>query len=74
MNQLGIFNYFHGINDLRDDQSVEVQGLSLVVVFFDKIEDREREELKDYAEMFPEDKEVKHSDDRIFSIWVVYSV
>ncbi len=74
MYQFCILDYLHGVNDLGDDESVEVQGLSLIVVLLDEVEDGEREQLEDYAEMLPEDEEVEHPDNRVFAIGVVYSV
>lgn len=71
---MSFLNYFHCIYNLGDDQTEEVKGETLVIVFLDQIVNWNWKKFENDAEMVSEDKEVKHPDQWVLPIRIVHSV
>lgn len=74
MDESGFLHDLHGVYNLGYNQAEEVQGEALVVVLPQQVVDRDRQQLKHYAQMVSEHKEVQHTHQRILPVRIVYSV
>lgn len=74
MNEFGIFHDFHGLQNLRYNESWKVEWKPLEHIFFQQVINWSGKELKNNAEVIPEDEKVEHSDQRALTTWVIDSI